>query len=564
MTAAPRILSDALPAEEIAARLGRMGARAFQPIAFRLSQTGPMPDRLRAAPKSYRTGNLERGEEIHKGRFVLDGAALEAGGNPWIAPLPAGVRFREELESFSWLKHLGAIDRLVPAGVIEVRERARALTESWIESHTTFAQPAWAPAIVGRRMISWLTEGALLSDGADLIWRSKFFGSLAQQARFLNSVVDLAPAGLPRFTALAGVLLSCLALGDAGPRRTRASRLLVEELAAQIRSDGGHISRSPAVQAELLADLLALRDAFHQSHTPASRALEETVARMLAMLKLWHVGEGRLAAFNGAGLEAPEGVLAILAADPGISGAITSARDTGFERLEASETAIIVDCGGAAPIAFAQVAHTCAAAFEFASGGMPIVVNCGRSASSDSQARVFRTAAAHSTLSFVGAPARATTPDALAARLAPAEIEARREDAQGGAFLEISRVIADHGRKHVRRLYLDAGGTDLRGEDKIEPVEGTGAAAAAQYRLRFHLHPAVEAELRDGHVELRAADGEAWQFRCRGGELALTESIFNGPKGALATKQIVIRGEAGGETIAVSWAFRRIVADAQG
>lgn len=557
MTAAPRILSDAIPAEEIAAKLSRIGARAFQPIAFRLSQSGPMPDRLRAAPKSYRAGDLARGEEIHKGRFVLEGAALEAGGNPWIAPLPPGVRFREELESFSWLRHLGAIDRLVPAGVAEVRERARALAETWIESHTVFAQPAWAPAIVGRRMMSWLTEGALLSDGADLIWRSKFFGSLAQQARFLNSAADLAPAGLPRLTALMGVLLSCLALGDAGPRRARAARLLTEELAAQIRSDGGHISRSPAVQAGLLADLLALRDAYHQSHTPAPRALEETIRRMLAMLRLWHAGAGRLAAFNGAGLEAPEEILAILAAGAANSAVIASARDTGFERLEAGETAIIADCGGEAPLAFAEFTHNGAASFEFASGGASIVVNCGRSASSDGQARVFRTAAAHSTLSFVGAPAKPATADALAQRLAPAAIETRREDAQGGAFLEISRTIADHGRRHTRRLYLDAAGTDLRGEDKIEPAAGADAPPA-QYRLRFHLHPAVGAEMREGHVELRTAGGEAWQFRCRGGELALTESIFNGPKGALSAKQIVLRGEAGVEPVAVGWAFRRV------
>jgi uncharacterized heparinase superfamily protein len=456
---------------------------------------------------------------------------------------------------------LGAIDRLVPAGVVEVRERARALTESWIETHGAFTQSAWAPAIVGRRMISWLSEGALLSDGADLLWRSKFFGSLAQQARFLNSVLDLAPAGLPRLSALSGLLLSCLALGDAGPRRARAARLLVEELNAQIRSDGGHISRSPAVQAELVADLLALEDAFRQSHTPCPRALEDTIARMLTMLRLWHTGAGRLAAFNGAGLEAPAGILAILAGEDAKSDARLSARDTGFERLEAGDTILIADCGTLPPLAFTEFAHNGAAAFEFASGGVPIVVNCGRSPANDAQSRVFRAAAAHSTLSFVGAPQRIATTDALAARLAPAEILARREDAQGGAFLEISRELADYGRRHTRRLFLDAAGADLRGEDKIEAAAG---ASAAPYRLRFHLHPSIQAELEGSHVELRTGEGEAWQFRCRGGDLALTDSIFNGPAGAVPTKQIVIRGEAGGEPVAVSWAFRRIGAHAPG
>jgi uncharacterized heparinase superfamily protein len=573
---------DSLGPEALTAALARMRARAWEPIAFKLSFTGPLPDRLRAFPKNLRGGNLEQGEEIHKGRFAFAGAVLEAqAGSPWTAHMPSSVRFREELESFSWLRHLGAVDRLVPEGVAEVREAARALTENWIDSHGAFAPAAWSPPIVGRRIFSWLTEARLLSDGADLLWRTKFHQSLAQQARYLSSVMEMAPRGLPRLTAVLGVVLGCLSLGDGGPRRARAIHLLIDELNHQILADGGHASRSPALQLEILADLLTLKEGFRQSNTPSVRAIEEAIARMMPMLQFFHVGAGRLAAFHGAGGEAPETVLAVLGPQPAPSRKPSHAPQSGFDCMSAGETLVLVDSGPTPPLQFAQTAHAGAFAFELASKGQPIVVNCGRSAADDAQARVFRTPAAHSTLSFVGAPARTATPreKTLTARLAggPREVEITRGEApgaerpikylaapppgedSGGTWLELAHngYGEELGRRHVRRFYLDGQGADLRGEDRIEPILDGPLVPAVSYRLRFHLHPGVAAELEEGRVRLALPGGEVWQFRHRGGELVLAESIFNGPDGARATKQIVIKGEAALETISISWAFRR-------
>jgi uncharacterized heparinase superfamily protein len=573
---------DSIGPDPLTAALGRIRARAWEPIAFKLSLAGPLPDRLRAHPKNLRAGNLEIGEEIHKGRFALAGEVLEApAGRVWTAQMPPSVRFREELESFTWLRHLGAIDRLVPAGVVEVREAARALTESWIEAHGAFTRSAWSAPIVGRRIFSWLSEARLLSDGADLLWRTKFHQSLAQQARYLSSVMELAPRGLPRLNAVTGVVLGCLSLGDGGPRRARAVQLLNDELSTQILADGGHASRSPALQLEILADLLTLAEGFRQSNTPSPRALEETIARMMPMLQFFHVGSGRLAAFHGAGCEAPETVLAVLGPQPAPSRRPSHAPQSGFDCMSAGETLVLVDCGPAPPLQFAGTAHAGAFAFELASKGQPIVVNCGRSAADDAQARVFRTPAAHSTLSFVGTPARtATTREkALTARLAggPREVEVVRGEApgaerpvkylaapppgedSGGTWLELAHngYGEELGRRHVRRFYLDERGADLRGEDRIEPIAEAPMVPAVSYRLRFHLHPGVEAQLEEGRVRLALPSGELWQFRHRGGELVLAESIFNGPGGARATKQIVIKGEAALEAISISWAFRR-------
>ena len=58
---------------------------------------------------------------------------------------------------------------------------------------------------------------------------------------------------------------------------------------------------------------------------------------------------------------------------------------------------------------------------------------------------------------------------------------------------------------YARELFLAADGDDLRGEDKLTGRSG------ANFAVRFHLHPSVEAALRDGETAaaLRLPSGAA-------------------------------------------------------
>jgi uncharacterized heparinase superfamily protein len=116
--------------------------------------------------------------------------------------------------------------------------------------------------------------------------------------------------------------------------------------------------------------------------------------------------------------------------------------------------------------------------------------------------------------------------------------------------------------RHLRRLYLSAGGDDLRGEDVIfHPPE----ALARAWRIRFHLHPGVKASLaRDGRSVILALPArEGWRFRTDAPVLRLEKSVYCGAGGLpAATEQIVLAPdglEVGDrEAIVVKWAFRRL------
>ena len=121
------------------------------------------------------------------------------------------------------------------------------------------------------------------------------------------------------------------------------------------------------------------------------------------------------------------------------------------------------------------------------------------------------------------------------------------------------------GLRHRRRIYLDADGGDLRGEDRLERVEGMSSENWQPRPLtaRFHLHPSVRASLvkRNQAVLLRLPSGLGWQFHAQGGAIGLHDSVYFGVGGLRRrTEQVVLSSTTSSDLRVLKWAFRRIVA----
>ncbi len=80
-----------------------------------------------------------------------------------------------------------------------------------------------------------------------------------------------------------------------------------------------------------------------------------------------------------------------------------------------------------------------------------------------------------------------------------------------------------YGFTHRRQLLLTGDGRELRGEDALLPEGRKRQAGSTNFALRFHLGDGVEAMVtaRERPGILRSEDGALWQFRCRGGTLAI-------------------------------------------
>ena len=108
------------------------------------------------------------------------------------------------------------------------------------------------------------------------------------------------------------------------------------------------------------------------------------------------------------------------------------------------------------------------------------------------------------------------------------------------------------GLTYTRQLFLAADGEDLRGEERLTGRPG------ANFAVRFHLHPSVQASLAEdgGAAMLRLPSGMFWRLRAAGAEISLGESVYLGSGEARKTQQVVLSGTVGAEGAAVRWALR--------
>jgi uncharacterized heparinase superfamily protein len=398
---------------------------------------------------------------------------------------------------------------------------------------------------------------------------------MARQAQHLHRVLPAGLAGAELIAALKGLIAAgaCLPGGEAWKRR--GLTILERELPRQILADGGHAERSPARHLAVLRDLIDLRATLHkaeidkssalgghshegQSGVPA--ALHEAIERMAPALHMFQHGDGGLALFNGACEDEGWRVDMVLQRAGGRRRALKDAPESGFQRLRAGRTTVLVDAGTPPPPGLDSGAHAGTSALELSIGRERLIVNCGARADDPAWRRAQRATAAHSTLVLSDTNSSEVLAGPGLGRRAEIT-RCRREESEGAAWLEMVHDGYSHGfgQIHRRRLYLTADGGDLRGEDRLDPCRRSARAAA--FAIRFHLHPDVQAGLsQDGAAAiLRLPKGGGWRLRAGGAVLGLEPSIYLGHHGEIRRgQQVVLTGHCPAQGVKVKWAIKRI------
>jgi uncharacterized heparinase superfamily protein len=271
---------------------------------------------------------------------------------------------------------------------------------------------------------------------------------------------------------------------------------------------------------------------------------------------MFQSGDGGLALFNDSDEGMPGAIDLILLRANAKARALTSAPQSGFQRLAAGQALLLADAGVPAAPGFDAHAHAGTLSFEFSHGDERLIVNCGAQSSGGDWRLAQRATAAHSTLTVDDTNSSTLMPDGRGLIRAPGTVTCRREEAEGNSWLDMSHDGYQHnfGLIHHRRLFLSADGGDLRGHDRLE---GKGGKRLA---IRFHLHPQVLASLaQDGEaVLLRLPGGAGFRLRSSGAEVSLAESIYLGQPGEMRrTQQIVLSREIKGAGAEVKWALTR-------
>jgi uncharacterized heparinase superfamily protein len=521
-------------------------------------------DRVVIAPQDLRTADATHASEIYAGRFAFAGKVVIADRRSAFEMTPPSDEWAAELLSFSWLRHLRAGDSTI------TRANARALIEEWINLQGGWHSLGWRPDILSRRILCWLSQSPFLLEDADPRFYRRYIRSLTRQVRYLSSNLNQTRDGLPRLQALIALTAAALCIQGLSGTLRGTVRRLIEELRRQILPDGGHISRNPGSLIELLADLLPLRQLFSARQLQPPVALINAIDRMMPMLRFFRHADGNFAQFNGMGPTPVDLLATVLAYDDARGTPVSNAPHSGYQRMIAGDSALIMDTGRPPSIALSQEAHAGCLSFEMSWRAYRLVVNCGLPAiNRENWRQVARATPAHSTVTFNERSScrflEATSLRKLMFGIpiigGPREVKVER-GVDEGEWLRASHdgYVRDCGVIHTRAMRISPDGHVIDGEDSFSAPDGRPLSlhVGDEFAIRFHLHPAVKANrLSDGYgVLLLLGERELWSFNSYGDAVEIEESVFlSGSDGPRRTVQIVIYGHAR-QTAKVRWCFR--------
>ncbi|MFT3974257.1 MAG: heparinase II/III family protein [Amaricoccus sp.] len=529
-------------------------------------------------PEPVLLGDAGRGQRLLAGTWDALATAQPIGeATIWQAPVADGndatldPRLEPLRQTFRWLDDLAAL------GNRSARLQAQAWLGDWIRRYGRGSGPGWQPALAGERAMRWTAHARLLTQDLDAGAAASFWRALHAHQRYLSRAWPHAAPGLPQLQALGGLVWTGLVLPHPGHAGAVAELAALAE--SLVQPDGGTAARAPEELAEALILLIwtarLLEDAGQRTMAPHLQA----ILRAVPVIRPLRMGDGGTARFHGGGRGEPERLDQALA-ELKLAAQPKPALPMGFARLAGGRAVLVMDAAAPPPTGAAGTL-----AFELGVARQPFVVNAG-------PGHVFgpveglraRATAAHSTVEVGDLSSALIATDDLAARTFGPRLEAgpalvavrQAQDASGQWLVATHDGYAGRlGLLHERRLFIEAKGAELRGEDILSvPDAGArdryeravpalgGTAGRARFAVRFHLHPAIEVDHDDIRqlVILTLPSEEVWMFRAAGGGISIEPSVYydamaQAPQPAA---QVVVRAEVVGYLGQVTWSFTRL------
>lgn len=520
-----------LYAREAWRRLSRRAAL----LRLRLTRhTMRVPERLIVAPTDLRSIDPYVAAEMIDGRIPLAGRVLETGGSsPFGLELPSQM-FAARLHGFTWLRHMRA-DKTERGSAL-----ARAIVNDWIGIHgRRTVGIAWDTDIAAQRLIAWLSHSPVVLQGTDSGFYRRFMRSLMQHVRYLRRVASTTPDGEGRFRIRIALAMASVAMPMRQAAIKRAGQALDREIDRQILADGSHISRNPRAALELLLDLLPLRQTYINLGHDAPARLIAGIDRMYPALRFFRHQDGDLALFNGATSTLANELMSVLRYDETAGQPFKALPHAQYQRLQASQTLVIVDTGRPLSSDLSRTAHAGCLSFEMSSGRHRIIINSGSPKFAGSRyVQLARATAAHSTVTLDDTSSAVFSRSALLGPVMTGGIgtvsvqRMDTEDGRDSVKASHDGYVASFGLMHERELTLNSAGTIVTGHDRFYAPPGRkaarkGSSTAQIGSARFHIHPSIAiSQAREDAITLTAPDGETWSFTSPGNEILIGEDVF--------------------------------------
>ena len=510
-------------------------------------------------------GDPALGQRLLRAEFAAHGklGAVSSDGidPPWRRER-ADPLWLAALNGFDWLRDLRDSGDPAGAGV------AVHLIDDWMARERRWSPLVWRRDVLSARIVSWIRHYDWLASAAEPGFAGRFVTALSRQRVHLRRASRTGMIGHEAVAALKASIYADLAFLRDGKKFEKSLEQTLGRLAKFVKRyvmhDGVVAERAPHLQLAVLRHLLDVRAALSSAERRAPAELIAAIDRMVPMLRFFRHGDGGLALFNGS-WEGDRGLIDLVLARSGSAElAPMAAPASGFQRLTAGTSMVIVDAGSPPGRGMDASAHAGTLSFEMSAAHERLIVNCGSFPGAAQDWRYFmRYTAAHSTAVVDDTnSSEITTHGALEYRAGNVMVDRAEND--GALWLDMSHdgYRSLYGIVHRRRIWLSPDGGDLRGEDTFTGYEGKPVTVPdRRFIVRFHLHPTVKATLaQSGQAAMmRLPSGRGWRLRASGAGIGLAESIYLGEEGRLRrTEQIVLVGQVPAEGATVKWALTRM------
>ena len=492
-------------------------------------------------------GSPERGRGIQQHTFTFVGRTINMGKSVQWLPAGASPLWLFNLHYFDWLADLKAV------GTADALTHARDLVNDWIENFGDFHRLCWHPYPLSCRLVNWLTHAHWLLEGADGGFRERFMHSLVRQSNHIAKVLEWDVGGNHLLKNIKALIYTSLCLPGRQSTYLEAEDLLREQLQLQILPDGAHYELSPLYHAQVLQDLLDIHALILKAGQTPLPELDGIIDRMAVVLAFYRHPDGGLALFNDSA-EGDVDLLDALQERCGLADSIPAELPyAGYVRMDAGDTTVLMDCGRCCPDNLPGHAHADTLSFELSWQAQRVFVNSGTYAYQHESRNKFRGTAAHNTLT-VNREDSAEVWNAFRLGRRPMRVKSQvREEPGTGIGVEASHDGYRHLKAmHTRRLFLNAEGDDLRGEDTVTAPKELPVSA------HFHLHPRMKYKLLSNReAELTTPEGQVFSFRIKGGQLHDQDAQYSPQFGVLEpTRKLVVRGSWQEGKCVINWALR--------
>ena len=513
----------------------------------------PAAPRLLATVETPLPGDRAAGMALRAGHFLVHGLRAPIAQVDFASATRLTPPFSRCIHGFTWMRDLSTAAPREQAAPIAER-----ILAGWLQANPVPAKgPAWSIERAGQRLLGWLVHAPLILSGIDASLRPKALEAIVTTARWLDRHVEKAEDRLGAVAGWCAVTAAGLLLPDGKPRRLYGEAGLLRSLGEAVSDDGGVLSRSPLAQMEALSMLVDLRACYHAVGDEPPAALEAILTVLVPPLLALRHEDGGIGSWQGAHAIPAHELAALVEASGVRARPGKDMRQWGYQLVTAGKSSLQLDAAPPPRQRHARFGCASTLAFEFSHGAQRIIVNCGGAALAGAlvPARIeqgLRGTAAHSTLVLDESNSTAVLIKGEIGK-GVEEVDISRTLVELGGR-KATRLEAQHdgyasrfGLLHRRVLIMSADGTELRGEDGLEPAGRRGKRGKIGYAIRFHIGHGIDIGLSDDRrgAGLALPDGSYWQMRLGGdeGELALEESLWVDSHGRpQPIQQLVIEG----------------------